>query len=92
MRGLTQHADRRSSQRGIPPLIIQWLLLYGEECRDQHGCLIRFFSHRSVRRLRRDVGSQPIRELRKYLNAYAVEGGDTGAIVTVGWRYRRVKS
>ena len=45
--------------------------------------LIRYFSHRSVRRLKRDVGCQPIRELQKYLTAYAVEGvGNTGSVVT----------
>jgi hypothetical protein len=92
MNDLTRHAKLRASQRGIPPLIVQWLLAYGEESHDRHGGLIRYFSHRSVRRLKRDVGAQPIRELRKYLGAYAVEGGDTGEIVTVGWRYRRVKS
>jgi hypothetical protein len=92
MNDLTHHADRRAFRHGIPPLIIQWLLAYGEERHDQHGGLIRYFSHRSVRRVMRDVGGQPIRELRKYLGAYAIEGMDTGSVITVGWRNTRIKS
>jgi hypothetical protein len=92
MNDLTHHADRRAARRGIPPLIVQWLLAYGEERHDQRGGLVRYFSHRSVRRLKRGVGGQPIRELRRYLTAYVVEGIDTGAVITVGWRNKRVKS
>jgi hypothetical protein len=65
---------------------------FHHERHDKHGGLVRYFSRLSVRRLRRDVGGQPIRELRKYLTVYAVEGIDTGSVITVGWRNKRVKS
>jgi hypothetical protein len=89
---LTWHATRRASKRGIPPLIVEWLFLYGEEKHDGHGGVIRFFGHDSVRRLERDVGHQLVRQLGKYLRTYAVEGTDNGSVITLGWRHRRVKS
>ena len=89
---LTQHATGRASQRGVPPLIVEWLFAYGEEKHDGHGGVIRFFSHDSVRRLKRDVGAQPVRQLGKYLTTYVVEGTDNGSVITLGWRDRRVKS
>ena len=92
MNDLTQHASRRITQRGIPLLIVHWLLAYGEEKHDGRGGVIRFFSHRSVRRLRRDVGGQPVRRLHKYLRTYVVEGLDNGSVITVGWRDKRIKS
>jgi hypothetical protein len=92
MDGLTQHASRRISQRGIPVLIVYWLQAYGEERHDGHGGVIRFFSHRSVKRLMRDVGGQSVRKLQKYLRAYIVEGLDDGSVITAGWRDKRIKS
>ena len=46
---MTYHATIRSQQRGIPPLILQWLDLYGEEEYDGHGAVIRYFSRASRR-------------------------------------------
>jgi hypothetical protein len=92
MDGLTQHASRRISQRGIPLIIVYWLQAYGEERHDGHGGVIRFFSHRSVKRLMRDVGRQSVRKLQKYLRAYIVEGLDDGSVITAGWRDKRIKS
>jgi hypothetical protein len=89
---MTRHARHRASTRGIPPLIIEWLSAYGAERHDGHGGVVRYFSHDSVRRLKRDVGGQLVRQLRKYLRAYVVEGIDDGSMITVGWRDRRVKS
>jgi len=43
MTDLTRHATRRSADRGIPPLIIEWLRTYGEEKYDGRGGVIRFY-------------------------------------------------
>ena len=91
MNNLTRHATRRASRRGIPPLIVEWLFVYGEEKHDGHGAVIRFFGHDSVRRLERDVGRQLVGQLGKYLKTYVVEGTDDGSVITLGWRNRRVK-
>jgi hypothetical protein len=92
MYDLTQHASRRVSQRGIPLLIVQWLQAYGEERHDKHGGVILFFSHRSVRRLRRDVGRELVRRFHKYMGTYIVEGLDGGSVITAGWRDKRIRS
>ena len=48
---MTYHAAIRSQQRGIPPLVMQWLDQFGEECYDGHGAIIRFFSQTSRREM-----------------------------------------
>lgn len=84
----TKHADIRMQQRGIPPLVLDWLLKYGQEAHDHHGAIIRYFDKRSIRRLRRDVGNKPVGRLADYLNAYLVESN--GSVVTVGHRFKRI--
>lgn len=85
---MTTHADVRAQQRGIPPLIIEWLERFGEERHDHHGAVILHFSKRSVRRLERDVGRDPVRRMRDYLLCYAVIA--EGNVITVGKRYKRI--
>lgn len=34
---LSTHASKRAKQRGIPPLIIQWLEAFGEHAHDHNG-------------------------------------------------------
>jgi hypothetical protein len=87
---LTMHATVRSQQRGVPPLVRDWLLLFGDERFDGHGGLIRYFSRRSVRQLERAVGSQPVRRMSEYMSAYLVEGSKDGRIITIGKRYKPV--
>ena len=92
MNDLTHHASRRIAQRGIPVRVVQWLQTYGEERHDGRGGVIRFFSHRSVRRLMQDVDGRSVREMRRYLRTYIVEGLDDGSVITAGWRDKRIKS
>jgi len=87
---LTYHATIRSQQRGIPPLILQWLDLYGEEQYDGHGAVIRYFSRASRRAMEKDFGSSPIRKLSEFLNAYKVESHD-GVVITTGHLTKRIK-
>lgn len=83
----TQHAIQRSQQRGIPPLIQQWLLDYGEENFNERGMIIRYFTARSIRRMERDFGREPVRRLSEYLRCYLIESANDGAVITVGKRY-----
>ena len=83
----TQHANQRSQQRGIPPLIQQWLLDYGEENFNERGMIIRYFTARSIRRMERDFGRDPVRRLSEYLRCYLIESAHDGAVITVGKRY-----
>ena len=86
----TTHGAVRMQQRGIPPLIIQWLEAFGEELHDHHGAIILHFSKRARRRLEQNVGSTPVRRLNEWMNAYAVIGTD-GALITTGMRWKRLK-
>lgn len=86
----TRHATLRARERGIPPLIDQWLDEFGEEQYDGHGAIIRFFSRRSIRRLERCFGSVPVRALARYRDAYKVLGSSDGCTITVGHRTKRV--
>jgi hypothetical protein len=87
----TKHAAIRACKRGIPPLIQQWLMDFGEESYDGHGGICRFFSHRSVRSMERCLGREPVRRMSEYLDAYLVESSHDGATITVGHRSRRIK-
>ena len=84
------HAARRSQQRGIPPLVDQWLTQFGEEQYDGHGGVIRYFSRRSIRCLERSVGRAPLARLASYLDCYKVESCDDGHTVTIGHRFKRI--
>lgn len=83
----THHAAQRTQQRGIPPLINNWLLDYGDEVFDGHGGVIRYFSSSSIRLMERDVGKTPVKRLSEFLRCYLVESSVDGAIITVGKRH-----
>ncbi len=87
----TKHAVIRAQQRGVPPLIETWLSTYGEEQHDGHGAICRFFTKKSIRRMERDFGREPLRRLSEYLNCYLVEAVDSGAVITVGHRVAHIR-
>jgi hypothetical protein len=84
---LTEHATKRLKQRGIPPLITNWLLDYGEANYDGNGAIIRYFTKSSVREMEKDFGREPIRRLSEFLRCYLVQSID-GIIVTIGKRHQ----
>ncbi len=83
----TLHAATRIQQRGVPPLIVDWLAGYGEEMYDGRGGVTRYFTRRSIRRMERDFGRVPLRRMSEYLRCYLVEATGNGQIITVGKRY-----
>ncbi len=83
------HASQRAQQRGIPPLIIQWLEQFGEHTNDHKGAVILYFTKKSRRRLEKVVGREVIRRMNEWLDAYAVLLID-GYLVTVGHRFQRI--
>jgi hypothetical protein len=84
----TTHAGVRAQQRGVPPLVMHWLLDYGEETFDGRGGVLRYFTPRSIRQLEREVGQAPIKRLSEYLRCYLVQGSQDGNVITVGKRHR----
>jgi len=86
----TKHAAIRAQQRGIPPLVDRLLNEFGEEEFDGHGCVRLYFSRRSVRKMERELGQQPVSLFKRYLHAYKIESCSDGATITKGWLTRRI--
>ena len=86
----TRHAEARAQQRGIPPLIVQWLDQFGDEEYDGHGGVVQFFSHASIRAMERAFGAAPVRKLAEYLRAYKVESSHDGSTITIGHRIKHI--
>lgn len=89
--GYTRHAEERAQQRGVPHLVTDWLLNYGERTFDGHGGVVRHFTRRSVRRMEREMGGAPVRRLSEFLRCYLVQSAHDGTIVTVGKRYSKAR-
>jgi hypothetical protein len=87
-RNISDHAAIRQQQRGIPPLVSDWLIDFGDEQFDGHGGVIRYFSKQSVRRLQRDIGREPVARMSEYLRCYLVQSSHDGCVITVGKRYQ----
>lgn len=88
---LTKHAMKRAQQRGIPPLVQNWLQDYGEECFDDNGAIIRYFTSHSIRKMERELGREPLRRLSEYLRCYLVESSSDGSVITVGKRHKNAR-
>ena len=86
-RAQTIHAAIRAQQRGVPPLIQDWLLDYGTEQFDGHGGVVRYFSNGCIRRMERDIGKAPLRKMSEYLRCYLVQCSSDGSVITVGKRH-----
>jgi hypothetical protein len=84
---LSNHARIRMQQRGIRPIVIDWLVAYGERVH-QRGAELFYFNKRGRMALNKDLGRNALRGFSKNLNAYLV--CSEGTIVTVGHRYTRV--
>lgn len=86
----TDHATVRLRQRGIPTVVVDWLLKYGSTAHDHRGARVIFFDKESRRRLVRAEGDQVTRSYGKFLNAYAVLTAKGNDVITVGHRYKRI--
>lgn len=84
---LTKHALVRQQQRGIPPLIADWLIDFGAEQFDGHGGIVRYFSKQCIRRLEREVGREPVKRMSEFLRCYLVQSSHDGGVITLGKRY-----
>ncbi len=87
----TQHSKHRMQQRGIPPLVVDWLQEFGDKVYDHQGGIIMHFSKRSRRRLENAVGREPVRRMSEWLRAYVVKSAHEGLLITAGIRYHRIK-
>lgn len=83
----TQHAKVRQQQRGIPPLVQDWLIDFGQEQYDGNGGVIRFFDRSSLRQMERSLGHAPVARMSEYLRCYLVQDSHDGSIITLGKRH-----
>ena len=89
MLAMTQHAQARLQQRGIPHDVVENLLDYGREEHDHRGSCILYFDRQAREQLRRTYGAQSYKRIESHLGTYAVLA-DSGEIITVGHRTRRI--
>lgn len=87
----TKHAQNRSQQRCIPPLIKEWLIDYGTRTRGPHKGIVCHFDRNSRRRLSASVGKEVVKRLGVMLDTYLVLSSDEQTLITVGQRYKRIR-
>jgi len=84
------HSEKRAQQRGIPPLITDLLERFGQSQYDGHGGLVRFFNTKSVRKMEKAMGRQPVRCIAQWLDTYKVVSVADGETITIGHRHQRI--
>ena len=85
---LTQHAQARLRQRGIPPDMLELLLDYGDSVHDHAGAEVLYFTRTARESVRRVRGNGAYKRVASSLNVYAVIAN--GQVITVGHRTHRV--
>lgn len=85
---LTDHAQKRLKQRGIPDYFVDLLIDFGHTRKSHNGCEIVFLTHHDKLIL---AGSHESQNVSPQLgNTYLVLSRN-GDVVTVGHRHRRIK-
>lgn len=87
---LTQHAQARMQQRGIPAEVVEQLIDFGRVTHDHQGGRIAWFDRASRLRLQRECAGTFYRAVEKHLDAYVILDRQ-GRVVTVGHRFRRIR-
>ena len=90
MNGFTKHAAIRCQQRGLPPVVIDWLLEFGKPAPAPHGGEIYYFDKRSKKQLKSYIGTQNTALLSRYQNAYLIF--NDGFVVTAGHRTKPIRA
>lgn len=83
------HASVRMQQRCVPRSVVNLLLAYGEEARTANG-FICYFNKRSRQCMKRNLPPAASSKIDRYWNCYLVENDD-GKLITVGYRYKRIR-
>lgn len=88
---LSKHAEQRTDERSIDPLVVDLLLQYGAVSPAPGACVRRYFDKKSRKTMKSQIGPKSTDLLAPLLDAALVQARDTGAVVTVYRRDRRVK-
>lgn len=84
----TKHADLRAQQRGISHDTEQLLHNYGEKKAAPGGCILKFFSKRSIHRIEKDYGHFFIAKNHEKFKTYLIESRENHGVVTLGKLYK----
>lgn len=87
---LSNHAMQRMQQRAIHPLMLDLLYRYGRE-QHQNGATTFYFDKRA-----RECALRALEEVKqrfdKLSDAYLIEADDDGTVITVGHRFKRIRT
>jgi hypothetical protein len=86
----TKHAEIRVRQRGIPLVVVEWLVSYGSSHFDHHRGLVFYFDSRSRAALRTAIDGAALARHSEHLDCYVVVSTN-GEVITVGHRTRRFR-
>lgn len=86
---VSKHARMRCQQRGLSPLVLNWLTQFGATQYDHRGAEVRYFDKRSRKELARFAGKEVVDRLSGLLDAYVVISAD-GVVITAGHRYKPI--
>lgn len=85
----TNHAQIRQQQRGIPQVVIDWLLELGATEHTNGETETLYFDKAARKRLNHYLGGGTLfSHAAEYLDTYAVVA--SGKVITVGHRYNRI--
>ena len=86
---MTQHAQTRVQQRGIPVSAVDAILAFG--CRKRrHGADVYFLDRQARSRMASSMGRREYAKIERSLNSYLVVSDD-GAMITAAHRKQRLK-
>lgn len=85
---MTKHAQARTQQRGIPPLMIDLLEQFGARQKAGDGSVKVFFDKAARRHVKAHVGGLA-RFVDDYMDVYAVLANDA-TVITVGHRLEHI--
>lgn len=86
---MTQHAQTRIQQRGIPSSAVDAILAFGCSKR-HHGADVYFLDRQSRSRVANSLGRKQYAKIERSLDSYLVVSDD-GAIITAAHRKQRLK-
>lgn len=80
----TKHAEKRAQQRGVNAGIETLLQTFGDKRPAPNGCVIRFFSKKSIQRIELLFGHSFIARNHEKMKSYLIQRRDSHAILTIG--------
>lgn len=86
----TNHAETRMKQRGIDEKLVMLVDIFGQRTHEKHASEMAFLNKKGRQRIRAYLGKAEYACIEKKLNAYFVEA--SGRIITVGHRYKNIKT